>query len=94
MLFVVIAAKINLNNDTIRAVKKSYAEKAKTLNCINTYLSGERFDEYDVVRIDLFDSTAKIECSKKDEIDGGYKTSVFTENEVVEYLDNLKEKTL
>ena len=29
LLFVVIAAKINLNNDTIRAVKKSYAEKAK-----------------------------------------------------------------
>lgn len=92
LLFGVIAAIINLNNDTIKAVKKLYAENAETLDCINTYLDSERFDEYDVIRIDLFDLTAKIECSKKDEIDGGYKTSVFTENEMVEHLDNLRGK--
>ena len=55
--------------------ERKYSENSGQITTICEYLNGEQFKTYDIVRLDIFDSLTKINCSKKDDSNGGYVLS-------------------
>ena len=51
--------------------ERKYSGNSGQITTICEYLNGEQFKTYDIVRLDIFDSLTKINCSKKDDSNFG-----------------------
>ena len=58
--------------------ERKYSGNSGQITTICEYLNGEQFKTYDIVRLDIFDSLTKINCSKKDDSNGGYVNTDYT----------------
>lgn len=60
------------------SLERKYSENSREIITICEYLNGEQFKTYETVRIDIFDSITKVECSKKNDLNGGYVNTDYT----------------
>lgn len=60
------------------SLEQKYNENSRQITTICEYLKGEQFKIYDTVRIDIFDSLTRVDCSQKDDLIGGYVNTDYT----------------
>ena len=74
--------------------EKKYSKNSKQLLTLCEYLDCDEFQKYNIIRIDIFDSQVKMECSQKNNLSGGYINTVYTikEEKIVECLKILSKQ--
>lgn len=75
------------------SLEQKYSENRRQITTICEYLKGEQFKTYDVIRIDIFDSLTRMNCSQKDDLKGGYAHTDYTiaDSNLIDCLKILKD---
>ena len=77
---------------SLNAMEKKYQKSENEISLVCRYLLDSNFEKYDVVRIDVFDSTKKIECLERDNVNGGYKKGIYelSDEKIISCIETLQ----
>lgn len=75
-------------------VKQKYNKCSNQITLICEYLNNPQYKQYDIIRIEIYDSINKIECSEKNGVDDGFTNTSYTitDNNLLKCIETLKKQ--